>query len=472
MESKSLNSNIPEVECHPALKINEILFKIVDSLDLNDLCSFSRTCKQNWAISKNHFERKYFMKYLLIIQQTNETIKLLNKEPYTHHFMKHIQNIILRGTRFGSNLRVFWYIGQNCYQHLKEIRLEYIHFNGGQALCIQTHLKSVETVAFTSCQIDGNIYNNILVLCPEIRHLVIARTEIRCNDANVWLTGDCPRLESFHLKIRRKTDCVYWNRFFEQNPNVARLSTILLDGEHSVMRQMCRQIASRADKLKRLCLSMGEDLELNAIEEELNDLNNKESFEQLEIEFAGSDVASLMQNDRRFSKLKKFKGIFLNAIDVRTGLFPSIDKIASVKTLNWACVGLNVNIQKPVNNLENILFGSSLASVHKTIQFFLYKLPKLKMIVVYRYLETDVIIELDEHLKWCSKMQFGGDRPVDVFVCHRSPGDVKLLPAPDNNKRLFKLKIFTDKQKYNFFRENPFIQHVDVISQFDADLFF
>lgn len=473
MESEPSDNNIPEVECHPALKINEILHKIVDSLDVNDLCSFSRTCKQNWAISKNHFERKYFMKYLIITQQPDEKIKILNEEPYTRHFMQHIQNIILRANvRFGSNLRAFRYFGQNCYKHLREIRFEYIHFNGDQDQLepIQEHLKSVETVVFTSCHINGNIYSNFLVLCPKIRHLVFARTEIHCNDANAWLmTGDCLRLESFHLKIRRKTDCVYWNRFFEQNPNVARLTTILLEGDHPVMRQMCRQIASRADKLKRLCLSVSEDFELDAIEGELKDLNDKASFEQLEMEFDGSHITNLMQNDRLFSTLNKFKGIYLDTVAVRTGLFPSIDKIASIKTLNWEYIKLNVNveyelvwrIEKPVENLENILFGSSQAPIDETIRFFLCKSPKLKRIVVYGYLATDVILGLDEHLKWCSEMQFGGERLVDIFVCHRRPGYVKLSPATNNNKRLFKLNIFTDEQRYNFFRENPFIQHLD-----------
>lgn len=450
------------MESHPALKINEILLKIVDSLDLNDLCSFSRTCKQNWAISKSHFERKYFMKYLLIAQQTDETIMLLNEESYTRHFMKHIQNIIVRGMRFGSNLRTFWYFGQNCYENLREIRFEYIYFNGGQALSIQEHLKSVETVVFTSCQIDGNIYNNILILCPQIRHLVFARTEIRCNDVNVWLTGDCPRLESFHLKIRRKSDCVYWNKFFEKNPNVVRLTTIFLEGDHPVMRQMCRQIASRADKLKRLCLSVSEDFELNAIEGELKDLNDKESFEQLEMEFDGSHIASLTQNIRRFSTLKKFKGIYLDNVAVSTDLLRSIDKIANVKTVNVnGEYGLAWRFEKPLYNLENILFESSKVPIKETIQFFLCRLTKLKMIVVYGYLGTDEIMGLDEHLKWCNQMQFGGERPVDVFVCHRHPGDVKLLPAADNNKKFFKLKIFTDEQRYNFFRANPFIQHLD-----------
>lgn len=218
MEMEPLNDNIPQVECHPAFKINEILIKIVDSLDLNDLCSFSRTCKQNWNISKFHFERKYYMKYLLITQQSDETIKLLNDEPSARHFMKHFQNIIVRGRRFGSNFGAFRNFERNCYQNLREIRLEYIHFNSAYALSIQNNLKSVETVAFTSCQIDGHIYNNFLALCPEIRHLVFERTEIRCDNANnVWLTGDCPKLESFHLKIRRKTDCLNWNKFFEQS---------------------------------------------------------------------------------------------------------------------------------------------------------------------------------------------------------------------------------------------------------------
>lgn len=70
-------------------------------------------------------------------------------------------------------------------------------------------------------------------------------------------------------------------------------------------------------------------------------------------------------------------------------------------------------------------------------------------------------MELDDHLKWYNPTEFGGERPVDIFVCHRSPSHVKLLAAADENQKLFKLKIFTDEQRYNFFRENPFIRHLD-----------
>lgn len=54
------------------------------------------------------------MKYLLITQQSDETIKVLNEESYTRHFMKHIQNIIIKGKDFWPNLRVFRYFGENC----------------------------------------------------------------------------------------------------------------------------------------------------------------------------------------------------------------------------------------------------------------------------------------------------------------------------------------------------------------------
>lgn len=454
-----------------ALQINEILLKITDSLSLDDLCSFSRSSIQNWAVSKKQFERKYFMKFLKINQNADGKITVLENERYIRYFMKHIQNIIVSNSRFGPNEKVFRYFSQNFSQNLREIRFEFIHIHEDKPAAIQQNLKNVEIITFESCRIDGNIYKNFLTFCPNIRHLVFRRTALSDDESSIWLTGECPKLESIQIKIRRKTDSVFWNQFFEQNPNVPRLETILLEGDHPVMRQMCRQIALRADKLKSLCLSVSADFELNAIEEELSDINEKESLQKIEMEFDGSTVSTLTQNIPRFSKLNKLKGLYFDSVHVRTGLFPSIDRLANVKTLNWEHVltrRYNIElemvwrIETPVNNLENIFFRSSeMLFAEEPVRFFLCKLPKLKTIVIYRYMEKAEIEILKEELKTCRIWRDSNLGPVDVFVCHRNPDELKLVPAANDSENKMKLKVFTDEQRYNFFKENPFIQHLD-----------
>lgn len=429
-----------EEKPHHALEINDVIYKIIDFLDLNDLNAFSLTCKRIRALCGYHFERKYFTKYLKI-KETKTGIQLVNHGKYINYFTEYIQNVILCGRYmvcFKKLLapddlcaNLLTYLKWNCSENLKEIQFEYIHFVNDFGAFIQEHLQNVEIVSFVSCKIDGNIYECFLKYCPKLK--VLNYSEYFINE--LWLTGDCPALDTFYLNFQNESD--RWNRFMQQNNNVIRMQTVFLKGD--AIRPLCKSLVERALNLKKLCLTINRDIDLRLVDHELMQLCDRDSFEHLEIMVEPCRLHKF-ENIEKFTKLKKLTTFFFDFAVIEDGFLTVLSKFTHLKRLDLVCT--RTNGEKQFNtfrakqyhfeNLEELFIGyySNDTQIEEIISLFLRNSMKLKTVTILHPSVNNFPRDIDQ---------------------------TKIFPYLKNSL-VESVKVLSDIERHEFFRKNPFYQ--------------
>lgn len=449
--------------CHRALGTNEIVCAILDYLPLDDVCSFSETCCRMRTLCEDYFERRYFMKYL-IIQQTAQNIILSPDQKYVSCFTQNIQNVIIRGRLSAEeNLNLISKASSQISKHLKEIRFEYMRFGCEHSAIIRDHMEHIETIVFNSCEIIGNIYEILLKYCPKVKCISFARTNMGSDENNIWLDGDCPMLDTFHVEIRRKTDVIYWNRFFYQNPNVIRMKTVCLQGDHPIMRSMCRTVIQRGKQLKRLSLAFSEDFDYSAINEEFRDLDNKSTFEQLEMEFPGVHTEHFKRNVEKFTILKEFTCLNFDFIVMDIAFIRTLSLLPNIKKM--FLVGFRTNNyvghfkENFPNNLEKLYIGHNpeQTPIGLVISWFMRNSPKLKTVIFYSYAGNYVWHGLKKCLNQYEESRSKLKAKVNIYI-HVHPKNYDPALHSTLRTNFVSIKVFPDANQYNFLAKNPLIQ--------------
>lgn len=207
----------------PAIfKLNiDCFYEIFDWLSLKDLISIANTCKRMQRIAGQFFQLNYVTKCARV---ENDGIYISSIK--ANVFSRFIQKISISGDR----LEAFRYIGSNCSDSIKQIRV-YGCIPDGAFEYIKDILKGVEVLEINECIISGECYASFLKYCPNVKSLSVSRsTKFRDSDTvvgtgNDWLLRKYPSIEHFEMTELYELQLIELKTFFEQNSNVQTFST-------------------------------------------------------------------------------------------------------------------------------------------------------------------------------------------------------------------------------------------------------
>lgn len=216
-----INSSIRVEPPSAIFQLNVDCFhEIFDWLSLKDLISIGQTCKRLQRIAGNFFHTNYAVKMARI---TND-IHISSHQ--SNVFRQYIPKISISGDR----LKSYHFVGANCFNSIKHIRIHSVLPDGGFE-CIKGILTGVESLEMNECIVNGDFYEDCLKYCPNLRTISVTRSDrirnksIIIGTGNEWLLRKYPKLEQFELNDSYRLKTNELKIFFEENPNVRTFST-------------------------------------------------------------------------------------------------------------------------------------------------------------------------------------------------------------------------------------------------------
>lgn len=193
-------------------------------LQLDDLCSFSLTCKRVHKVANRHFYRQYKSHHMEIVNTLAGPQHRKTEELYVKCFKSNIRNIRITSDYVNLSLTsLLTFIRINCCEHLRSLEFNTIDLRRIDGSCIRGQLANLETVSFVNCwQFD--IHKGFLRHCGRLKHLVVKQemeTETNCG----WMLHVYPNLETLVYSDRTRLDVTEpMLSFFQLNPHIKRLA--------------------------------------------------------------------------------------------------------------------------------------------------------------------------------------------------------------------------------------------------------
>lgn len=323
---------------------NDCICKIFEWLHLDDICSLSDTCKRLKILASDYFERKHGDKLLhgISITTINGKIQLQPNEKCVWSFSRCFDVVVLNVTSrsprdinlIKSNLSAF--VRKYCSEYLCSILFQSMFLHNSIGDSIGNVLQNVETVVFTSCDLEGD-YHEIL------KHLTVG--ENYGQKIEKLLLETYPKLEHFN--------CRYYGRilmtnnlkqFLQQHPNLKRLTWCF----HARIRETafsdktleCIQIiVKNGKKLQELFLSFDGIYNLEAICGKLKTLCDRNHFNRLELDFRYTTLEyklskMLIEHGQHLTSLKSLSGLHLyDFSDYGSSFLPTLSTLSNLRIL-------------------------------------------------------------------------------------------------------------------------------------------
>lgn len=192
-------------------------------LPLDDLCSFSLTCKRVHREASRHFYLRY-KDHQMEIANKLAGPQVEATEPYVKCFKSKIRNIKITSDYWNLGLTsLLTFIRIGCCENLRELEFVSINVKSKQPYgeLIKAQLANLTTISFINCP-DCDIRNGFLQYCTGLQHLAVKEqinTKIDCT----WMLHVYPKLESLVYFVPSK---VLENLFifFQLNSHLKRVA--------------------------------------------------------------------------------------------------------------------------------------------------------------------------------------------------------------------------------------------------------
>lgn len=191
-------------------------------LQLDDLCSMSRTCKRVQSIAGDYFQRYYPNNHVRIQSFRRRSVfYMYPDERYVEDLKPFIRNVSIQEYKGSVCVN---YLKENFCENLREIALHGIHceLNATHGILIKHQLKRLESIKFVNCAI-GDIYDIFLKHCQKLKHLGIDEP-IQFNGRVTWDQYNFPTLESIAYYDEANTKRADFNGFLRRNSHIKRIA--------------------------------------------------------------------------------------------------------------------------------------------------------------------------------------------------------------------------------------------------------
>lgn len=216
----------PEKMC-PSLiwKLNvDCFYEICDYLTLDDLIAIGQTCKRFQFIAGDFIKENYVAKRKTC---QNTDIHMDWPPKSVKIFSDFLEKVYI----FGNFASGYKFVGSNCTEYLREIRMSQIDLTDYEIESIKGVLAGVEVIEMEHCALRDEFYEHFLQFCPKLKSLSVSRSSydrdrgIIIGSSNEWLRKKYPTLEHLELTNLYELKENELQAFFEQNPNVRSFST-------------------------------------------------------------------------------------------------------------------------------------------------------------------------------------------------------------------------------------------------------
>lgn len=203
---------------------NDCIEAICKWLPLNDLCTFSLTCRRVNALANQFFYRQ-FQNHRIEI--TNETCgpQIRTKDSYAKCFTSNIRNVRLSSVYVNFKpMRLFTFLRLNCCENLSELEFDSIYLKSKPSYGeqIQMQLNNLTTISFINCT-TCDIYNEILCYCIRLRHLVV-KEEAPIRMDCTWMHHKYSHLETFVYHAAEHFNVTPLTEFFQLNAHIKNVA--------------------------------------------------------------------------------------------------------------------------------------------------------------------------------------------------------------------------------------------------------
>lgn len=191
-------------------------------LPLEDLCSFSLTCKGIHKAANRQFFRQY-KNHRMEIFNTLSGPQVKTGEPYAKCFTSNIRNI--RITSDNSSLRpvpLFRFLRIECCKNLSELEFNSMDLVPWQQ-CRErklAQLENVTTVSFINCAVN-DIYDGFLRYCKHLQHLVVKEKALVELNRD-WMSRKYPNLKSLVYYGQKNCSVSHLMEFLHLNQHIKR----------------------------------------------------------------------------------------------------------------------------------------------------------------------------------------------------------------------------------------------------------
>lgn len=203
---------------------DDCIYKILEWVPLDDLCSLSRTCKRLQALCDNHFRRRLPNEAHKEVQVQVAINGKLRCKKYVTYFDNFITNLSILGgaLRFDENVLVN-FIRTKCDQNLHQItifgKLRLVPF----CVEIQDFLRNVEIVQFKTRVDEGEDESTFLKYCPKLTTLNLLQFQYKKNVCAI-LQQKYEKLRHFHFLSAHTVKAETLQTFFQKNNNIQCIS--------------------------------------------------------------------------------------------------------------------------------------------------------------------------------------------------------------------------------------------------------
>lgn len=251
---------------------------ICNRLALDDLCSFSLTCKRVYNLTNRYFNRKYKNHRMEIVNKSSGP-RVTTGECYAKCFPSSIRNIRITSMYWNLNpINLFTFLRLNCCENLNELEFDTINFGAQQSYGdqIRVQLAHLTTISFINCT-TFDIYNGFLRHCQHLEHLLVKEEKpIRMNCA--WMLHRYPHLKSLVYHASECYNVPRLTEFFRLNGHIKNIGC---SGNGPVL----NSIANANITLDHLWLRIEHASLFGAIFERLQSMCQQKIVQHLKLDF-------------------------------------------------------------------------------------------------------------------------------------------------------------------------------------------
>lgn len=200
-------------------KLNMDCFgEIFDYLSIQDLISFSQTCKRLNQVAGYTFQQNYANADIIYKNGSIFIRDLCNADCFT----KFIHKVRIREN---EHLKKFVRI-QFKFHQIRQIELVCVQMTRDKVELFKQNLANMEMLKFEYVDMNGRFHDDILKFCSNLKRLVITdgrAKRVLMGRGNKWLLKKYPTLEEIEI-ISNPSQLKKLKKFLELNPNIRKLS--------------------------------------------------------------------------------------------------------------------------------------------------------------------------------------------------------------------------------------------------------
>lgn len=361
----------------PIFKLHVIAWDdVLDYLSFDDLISIGNTCKRLNRLAGLYFQENF---HRTSEDNLGTEFKHIGNRTGLSEFIK---KFTIGKKATVEELKCV----ESMYTSIKSLTFENkISLTKRKIECLKNILAKVKCIELIECEIDGDIYDDLLKFCKNLKSL-------RMNEmygGKKWLLQKYPTLEHVQLRFIFDFDsdldgkmCDEIKPFLEQNPNIR-----CLDINASFLLQNMKQFTMVNAKLDELSIYCAHPNELKLICAALNDLHGRRGFYQrlkLKIYLFDQDCIE------RLAKLPALENVVIAGLTNTTLSWPVMTDLKTVEFgfgYDHAKYGLETLVTNAIN-LESVFLQRS---KYEEILLLVSHATKLKAIKVNWLVDVDVL---------------------------------------------------------------------------------